>query len=92
MTKFKKGNNSGFKVGNVPHNKKRKCVQPSKKDNKQTLYVRLTREMTNIVQNVPYKEDIEEPVQTSKPAVLLRPKSSASKKKKNKISNTEKQR
>ena len=50
-----------------------------KSDIKQAVYKRLTRKMTNLVQNVPYKEDKTATLLTTTPAKLLRPKSSVTK-------------
>ncbi|CAC5400695.1 unnamed protein product [Mytilus coruscus] len=92
MGKFKKGHKGGFKVGLVPHNKMRKCVSSKESDSEQTRYVRLTREMTNLVKNVPYKEDKSTSNPDIKPATLLRPKSSDIRKAKPVKSVKEKQR
>ncbi|CAG2209081.1 unnamed protein product [Mytilus edulis] len=74
MTKFRKGNNSGFPTGTVPYNRQRKTVKPSKSDTTQTVYKRLTRKMTSLVQNIPYKDTDTQCVSDAKPAVLLRPR------------------
>lgn len=92
MVKFKKGHSFGFIKGHVPYNKQRKCVPSTKNHIEQTMYVRLTRKMTNLVKNVTYKEDESESADTSKPAVLLRPVSSDIKKAKPVPSVKEKQR
>lgn len=92
MGKWPKGNEFRYKTGHIPTNKKRKCVSPEKKDNKQQLYVRLTREMTNLVQNVPYKEDNITSETDCKPATLLRPETTKSKMDKNSKSSQEEQR
>ncbi|CAG2207354.1 unnamed protein product [Mytilus edulis] len=92
MGKFKKGHKVGFKVGLVPHNKMRKGVSSKQSDSEQTHYVRLTREMTNLVKNVPYKEDKSLSNTGIKPATLLRSKSSDTKKAKPVKSAKEKQR
>lgn len=92
MGKFKKGHNVGFKVGLVPHNRMRKGVSSKESDSEQTHYVRLTREMTNLVKNVPYKEDKSLSNTGIKPATLLRSKSSDTKKAKPVKSAKEKQR
>ena len=73
MAKFKKGNNFGFRKGQVPHNKQRKCASTIKSDSQQQSYKRLTRKMTNLVQNVQYKEEDSSNVNTAVPAKLLRP-------------------
>lgn len=79
MTKFRKGNNSGFPTGTVPYNRQRKTVKPSKSDTTQTVYKRLTRKMTSLVQNIPYKDTDTQCVNDTKPAVLLRPRDTAPK-------------
>ncbi|CAC5390803.1 unnamed protein product [Mytilus coruscus] len=71
MTKFRKGNNSFFSTGTVPYNRQRKTVKPSKSDTAQTVYKRLTRKMTSLVQNIPYKDNDTQSANDTKPAVLL---------------------
>ncbi|VDI30806.1 Hypothetical predicted protein [Mytilus galloprovincialis] len=75
----RKGNNSGFPTGTVPYNRQRKTVKPSKSDTTQTVYKRLTRKMTSLVQNIPYKDTDTQCVNDTKPAVLLRPRDTAPK-------------
>ena len=77
MAKFKKGHTSGYKKGHVPSNKHRKRVSVNKSDTEHITYKRLTRKMTNLVLNVPYKEEECTSVQTTVPAKLLRPTSGA---------------
>lgn len=74
MPKFKKGNKIGFKLGHLPYNKTRKTVKTAKSDSNQTIYKRLTRKITSLVKNVPYKDDQSQSVDDTRPAVLLRPK------------------
>ncbi|CAC5390796.1 unnamed protein product [Mytilus coruscus] len=92
MTKFRKGNNSGFSTGTLPYNRQRKTVKPSKSDTTQTFYKRLTRKMTSLVQNIPYKDNDTQSANDTKPAVLLRPRDAAPKIKKTKKSAKKNQR
>ncbi len=92
MGKFKKGHKLGFKHGHVPQNKKRQCVPQGKNDKVPQTYVRLTREMTKLVQNVPYKEDTSSSQPVRQPATLLRPQPVRSKMDKKTHSLSEKQR
>lgn len=92
MTKFPKGHNLGFKKGQVPHNKLRQCVKTIEKDIKLPEYKRLTRKMTNLVQNVPYKDEESSALYTAAPAKLLRPKPNVTKMDKKTLSVTEMQR
>ena len=92
MTKFKKGHNLGFRRGYVPYNKLRKCVQTSEKGIKQSEYKRLTRKMTNLVQNVPYKDNEASDSYTAAPAKLLRPTPDVPKMDNKPLSKTDKQR
>lgn len=91
MGKLKKGHTVGYKYGHVPDNKQRKCVSLKTKDNKQTVYVRLTRQMTNLVTNVPFQEDKSAFTTNSQPAILLRPNCTDTKKDKKVKSIDEKQ-
>ena len=92
MTKFKKGNKYGFKQGHFPHNKQRKCVQTTKSDTKIPVYERLTRDMTRLVQNVPYPEDPSNSQERAEATKLLRPIDDVPKKLKSKPSVKEIQR
>ncbi|CAC5410914.1 unnamed protein product [Mytilus coruscus] len=92
MTKFRKGNNSGFSTGTLLYNRQRKTVKPSKSDTSQTVYERLTRKMTSLVQNISYKDNDIQSANDTKPTVLLRPRDAAPKIKKTKKSAKKNQR
>lgn len=78
MAKFKKGNNSRFKSGNIPHNKKRTKVKEAKSDSYQALYTRLTKKKHELVVNDPYSTPEEKSKRACRAAKLLRPKAKVS--------------